>query len=107
VSGSSSKRTATAHGVRAAWASNSSWTQAPAGYSASVRFHSSTTLRRSSSGSTSMLPIARPGESSSASVSRSSAVCIIRHTRSASAGADTCATRKNPSPRSSTLSVTG
>ena len=65
------------------------------------------TCRRSASGSTSMLPIARPGETSSASTSRSSAVCIIRHTRSASAGAATCAASENASPRSSTESTTG
>ena len=107
VRDASSKTTATSPGVRATCASNNSWTQAPAGTSASVRFHSSTTMRRSASGSTSMLPIARPEEISSASTSRSSAVCIIRHTRSASPGAATCAVSESSSPRSFTESVTG
>ena len=52
------------------------------------RFHSSSTRARSASGSTSMLPDgAARARVSSASTSRSSAVCITAHTRAASTGA--------------------
>ncbi len=93
--------------MRSACASNSSCTHEPRGYSASVAFHSSTTWRRSVSGSTSSSRSGVDGAVSSASTSRSSAVCMKALTRRGSMGAAPCTVRKNPSPMSSIDSPTG
>ena len=82
--------------------------RARADTSASVRFHASThqpPLRLRQHVQRRRPP--RPGARSSASTSRSSAVCISAHTRSAPPAAATCAVSRDASPRSSTDSATG
>ena len=78
------------------------------GYSAAVAFHSSSTCRRSASGSTSSSRTARSG----ARLQRLDQPLQrrVHHTRTparASTGAATCAVSANSSPRSSTDSVSG